>query len=114
VLLTAYRILKSQLDGTNISLRFLTAFCYMIVFPMMPRFIISIRELYDRDLRRLWQGVDTGFGVFSQPSPSENATISVIVFTDVAPGQGRGQVVDDGKASEEIRLDVLGDGTRQV
>jgi len=114
VLLTAYRILKSQLDGTNISLRFLTAFCYMIVFPMMPRFIISIRELYDRDLRRLWQGVDTGFGVFSQPSPSENATISVIVFTDVAPGQGRGQVVDDGEASEEIRLDVLGDGTRQV
>jgi len=112
--LTAYRILQSQLAGTDISLHFLTAFCYMILFPMMPRFIISIRELYDRDLRGRGQGVDTGFGVFSQPIPSETATISVSVFANVAPGQGRGQVVDDGESSEEIRLDVLVDGTRQV
>jgi hypothetical protein len=65
----------------------------MILFPVMPRFIISIRELYDRNLRRRWQGVDTGFGVFSQPTVSENAAISAIAFADVVPGQGWGQVV---------------------
>jgi len=90
--------------------------CYTTLCPMVPRFIISVRELYDRDLRGRWQGIDTGFGVLSQPVFSENAAVSAIVFTDVAPGQEQGQVaegeVDD---SELIQLGVLGDGsTRQV
>ena len=54
---------------------------------MMPRFIISVRELYDRDLRGRRQGIDTGFGVSSQPISSGNATVSVIRFAGVAPGQ---------------------------
>ena len=83
----------------------------------MPRFIVSVRELYDRNLRARWQGIDTGFGVLSQPVSSESAAVSTIEFADVAPGQGQGQgqvvegEVDD---SEAIRLEMLGDGMRQV
>jgi hypothetical protein len=80
----------------------------------MPRFIISVRELYDRDLCGRWQGIDTGFGVLSQPVSGGNAAMSAIQFADVAPGQEEGEVakgeMDD---LEAIRLE-LRDGTRQV
>ena len=93
----------------------LNLLCYTTLCPIMPRFIISVRELYDRDLSGRWQGIDTGFGVSSQPSSSGNAAVSAIEFTDVVPGQEQGQVaegeVDD---SEAIRLEMLEDGTRQV
>jgi len=65
VFLTIYRIVQSQLTGTNISLHFLTSFSYMILFSIMPRFFINIRELRDRNLRSRWYGIDTGFGVLS-------------------------------------------------
>jgi hypothetical protein len=82
----------------------------------MPRFIISVRELDDREVHGRWQRVDIGFGVSSQPVFSLSAAVSAIEFADrVVPGQGQGQVaegeVDD---SEVIRLGMLGDGTRQV
>ena len=81
----------------------------------MPRFIVSVRELYDRDLRGRWQGLDTGFGVLSQPVSSESAAVSTIEFADVAPGHEQGQLargeVDN---LEAIGMEVLGDGTRQV
>ena len=79
---------------------------------MMPRFIVSMRELHDRDLRARWQGIDTGFGVLSQPIASDNAVVSAIAFVDVAPWQSRDQVVEDDE--EAIRLEARGDGTRQV
>ena len=60
----------------------------------MPRFIISIRELYHRDLRKRWQGIDTGFGVFSQPNSSGDTTISGIGFADDMWEQE--EAVDDG------------------
>ena len=91
---------------------------YTTLFPIMPRFIISVREMYDRDLRGRWQGVDTGFGVLSQPVSSGNAAVSAIRFADAAPGQEEGQVaegeVEDD--SEAIRLEtrMSGDGTGQV
>ena len=82
---------------------------------MMPRFIVSMRELHDRDLRARWQGIDTGFGVLSQPIASDNAVVSAIAFADVAPWQGQDQVVEgDEDDSEAIRLEARGDGTRQV
>ncbi|KAF8547878.1 hypothetical protein OG21DRAFT_1516903 [Imleria badia] len=81
-------------------------------------FIIGIRELYDRDLRRnpgRSQGIDTGFGVLSQPDSRGNAVVSAIAFADIDPGQGEGQVANgDAEDSEVIQLEVLGDGTRQV
>ena len=88
---------------------------YTTVCPIMPRFIISVRELYDRSLRGRCYGIDTGFGVTSQPVFSGNATVSAIEFADVAPGQEQGQVAEGEVGEPEaIRLDELGDDTRQV
>jgi hypothetical protein len=82
---------------------------------MMPRFIIGMRELYDRDLRVRWQGVDTGFGVLSQPIAGENAVVSAIAFADITPGQSQGQVTEgDEDDPGTIRLEVLGNGTRRT
>ena len=77
---------------------------------MMPRFIISVRELYDRDSHGGWRGIDTGFGVLSQPIASEHTTVSEIVFA-----AGQDEIVD-GRAddSETIELGVVGDTTCRV
>jgi len=79
---------------------FLVSFVYFLFATIIPRFIISVRELYDRDLRHLWQGVNTRFGVLSQ---------SIMAFADVS---GQDQVVEGN--SEAIRLEVVGDGARQA
>ena len=96
---------------------FLASFCDIILCPMMPRFIISMRELYDRDLRAHWQGIDTGFGVLSHSIASGNVVVSALAFAEVAPGQGQDRVADgdeDEDDSEAMRLEALGDGTHQV
>ena len=81
----------------------------------MPRFIVSIRELYARDLHGHWQGIDTGFGMSSQPISSGNMAVSAIEFADVAPEQEQGQAAEDEvDDSEAILLGMSGDGTRQV
>ena len=82
--------------------------CGITQYPMMPRFIISVRELYDRDPRRDWEGVDTGFGVLSQPIAGQNGPVSAIAFADIALGQ------DDVVEGEPNQLELLGDNTRQV
>jgi len=89
---------------------FLALLNYTTICPIMPRFIISVRELYDRDLRARWQGIDTGFGVWSQPIASQNVALSTISFVDVATGQGQGQEGD----AEAIQLEELGDGAHQI
>ena len=92
---------------------FLGAFTYLLWCSMMPRFIISVRELYERDPRRRQQGIDSGFGVSSQPDISENQAVSAIAFAEVIPEEGQmaeGQVGE----SEGIQLEVVGDGARQV
>ena len=82
---------------------------------MSPRFIISIRELYDRDLRGRWNGIDSGFGVLSQAGASEDVVVSAIAFADVNPRQEDGQAVEGGEGdSEGTRPELLGDGTQQV
>ena len=86
---------------------------YSVVWVIIPRFIIGIRELYDRDLRRRWQGIDTGFGVFSPPISSENARLSTIAFVDIRP-EGGLSVQGSTDDSEAIQLDVFGDGAREV
>ncbi|KAI9568572.1 hypothetical protein HD554DRAFT_2099129 [Boletus coccyginus] len=89
---------------------FLLFFYLIAICSMMPRLIISMRELYDRDLRAHWQGIDTGFGMLSQPISSENAAGSTIAFADVTTGQGQ---LEEG-ASEAIRLEESGDDMHQV
>lgn len=78
---------------------------------MMPRFIINVRELYDHDLHDRWQGIDTGFGVLSQPVQVASAAVSAIAFADGAPGHD--QVAEgewDTSDSGDIRLEELGGG----
>ncbi|KAI9567617.1 hypothetical protein HD554DRAFT_923566 [Boletus coccyginus] len=90
---------------------FLALLNYTTICPTMPRFIISVRELYDHDLRSRRQGIDTGFGVLSQPIASQNTAVSAISFAEAATGQGQGQ---GGDAEVEIRPEELGDGAHQV
>ena len=74
----------------------------------MPRFIISVRELYDHASGL--HGVDTGFGALSQPIASQNIPMLVIAFAGVAPGQD--QVTEGGgNESEPTRPEQLGDST---
>ena len=107
-----------QLGSITISgtaVLFLSILSYITIVSISPRFIISIRELYDRDLRGRWNGIDSGFGVLSQAVASEDAVVSAIAFADVNPGQEEGQVVGGNEGnSEGIRLELLGDGTQQV
>ena len=82
---------------------FINTLTYSLTCAIMGRFIISIRELYHRDLRDRWQGIDTGFGVFSQ----------AIDFVDVNLEQG--ETVDDvADDSRMIRLEAVGDCVHQV
>ena len=75
---------------------FLDALGYSLSCAIMPQFIISIRELYHRDLRSRWQGIDTGFGVVSRPFASGDAALSAIDFADIME---RGQALEDDEAS---------------
>ena len=76
---------------------------YSLSCALMPRFIISIRELYHSDNRNRWQGVDTGFGVLSQPISSGDAAIN---FVDVI--SEREGVDGDGDSLRGNRLAVIG------
>ena len=49
--------------------------------PLVPRFIIGVREIYDRDTHGRLQ-VDTGFGASDQPVDAEDTFVSTIAFAD--------------------------------
>jgi hypothetical protein len=53
----------------------------------MPRFIMAIRELYDRDRRDGWRGVDTGFGVYSEPVSGGDEDVSEIFQVRLEEGE---------------------------
>lgn len=36
---------------------------YVPIYTLTPRFILSVRELYARDVRGRREGIDTGFGL---------------------------------------------------
>ncbi|KAI9572355.1 hypothetical protein HD554DRAFT_1675194 [Boletus coccyginus] len=93
---------------------FLDALAYSLSCAIMPRFIISIRESYDRDLLTCrQQGIDTGFGVFSTQIANGNKGLSVMHFADVTTEQNQTLDYDVGD-SRVIRLDALGDRVHQV
>ncbi|KAF8427615.1 hypothetical protein L210DRAFT_3565041 [Boletus edulis BED1] len=60
----------------------LSTFPFIIFYVLVPRFIISIRELYHRDIHGRRSHVDTGFGVQSRSSAGPDATVSAMVFVD--------------------------------
>lgn len=75
----------------------------------MPRFIINVRELYDRDLRGRWQGIDTGFGGASRGIPGT----STIAFADAGQKESL-TLCDDGGTPGGIQLKPVGEGSHQV
>ncbi|KAF8414725.1 hypothetical protein L210DRAFT_3590814, partial [Boletus edulis BED1] len=60
---------------------FLEAFISIAFYTLIPRLVISIRELYDRDIRGRLH-IDTGFGVVSQLNAGQDTTVSAMVFMD--------------------------------
>jgi len=60
---------------------------YALCCVIMPRFIMAIRELYDRNSRDGWRGVDTGFGVFSVPASGGNEDVSAVFRVGLEEGQ---------------------------
>ncbi|KAF8552119.1 hypothetical protein OG21DRAFT_174615 [Imleria badia] len=91
------------------SILLLDAFVYIIFYPLIPRFIISIRELYDGDVRGRLQGIDTGFGVLSQANTARDTTVSAMVFMDVNPVCNP-QMEGDMGDSDAISIKVVGEG----
>ncbi|KAG9310049.1 hypothetical protein JVU11DRAFT_10092 [Chiua virens] len=117
---------------------------YVTICPMMPRFILDVRELYDRDLRGVYgngrrkhvtvgrnaqpEGIDTGFGMLLRPiATSEDVVLSSISFADVAtidadwePGgdsEALDSLAESEGVTEMITMQVLGDdndNTRRV
>ena len=102
-------------SAQTISMLLLQSLGYMYYGPFIPHLIISVRELYDRELHGRLQGIDTGFGVLSQPTPSVNVVVSAIVFADGTPEQDLAAAGDaDDSESEAIQLEVIGGDVYQV
>ena len=105
-------ILPDQLalDTSVTNLLQLTGFTTIV--PLIPRFIIGVRVLYDRDTRGRLH-VDTGFGASGRAVDDENGLVSTIAFADRNPGQEQSQAAeDDAEDSEGIRLEAMAGGAR--
>ena len=101
-------------NGSTISATstiYLALFSSIAICTIMPRFIISIRELYDREVRRDWQGIDSGFGLLSRSTGGRMST--GITYTEVVQGQGWTAEGDE-DVTRATPLQVLNDKTRQV
>jgi hypothetical protein len=90
---------------------FLNFFAYVPLIPVVPRFIIGIRELYDKDSRRgCIQEIDTGFGMFSQAFVSRGTIAPAIAFADNAPVQDQSMSMEEyAGESDVIRIERFGD-----
>ena len=67
---------------------------YVPIFALTPRFILSIRELYARDIEgRRGEGIDSGFGLSLSSQGSQVNGIS-IVFADVE-WNGRSEDIEE-------------------
>ncbi|KAF8122304.1 hypothetical protein EV363DRAFT_1182981 [Boletus edulis] len=64
---------------------FLEVFAVVSFYIIIPRFVVSIRELYDHDIHGRFH-VDSGFGVVSRSDAAPNATVSEMAFADVNQG----------------------------
>jgi len=84
---TAYNIYDMIQIGPTINNApelYINAIYSVFLYTIVPRFIISIRELYDHEAHYSWKGVDTGFGVLSQCVVRVNggASMTSISFAD--------------------------------
>ncbi|KAN0082779.1 hypothetical protein V8E55_008574 [Tylopilus felleus] len=88
---------------------YLALFSSIAICTIMPRFIISIRELYNPEARRDWQGIDSGFGLSSQSTGGRMPT----AYTEIVQGQSRITEGDE-DVTRAMPLQMLNDKTRQV
>jgi len=96
VLYQINNVLSLVAAPTNDATLFLGTFLYITFYTLIPQFIISIRELYDRDIRGRLH-VDTGFGALSQPDAGLNTATSTMVFVDRSQDyKGEGSSEDSG------------------
>ncbi|KAF8126709.1 hypothetical protein EV363DRAFT_1523971 [Boletus edulis] len=84
-------VLTSAAVPTNNVPVFLSPFLYVAFYTLIPRFIISIRELYDHDIRGRFH-IDTGFGVRSRSNHGLDTIVSAMVFM----GGNQGSDVEGG------------------
>jgi len=84
----------------------LLVICSALLCCCMPRFIISVRELFDHDLRGRWQGIDTGFGAMSR---EKAYTSSTIAFAGAGQEESR-TLQDDGG----IQIEMVGESAQHV
>ena len=71
---------------------------YIAPFTLVPRFVLSLRELYARDLKgRVGGDIDTAFGLTSESG--RGAALSAIKFAASAQNEGDDQ-------GEEIQMEV--------
>jgi len=73
-------------------------FLVVTAFPIIPRFVLNIRELYEKDSRGGFEGIDSGFGIGN----ISDTIVSGIVFADGITGLGTKE--DD----EEAQLEPVG------
>ncbi|KAF8120490.1 hypothetical protein EV363DRAFT_91134 [Boletus edulis] len=93
-------VLTLAVAPTNNTLVFLGVFLYVAFYILVPRFIISVRELYDHDVRGRFH-TDTGFGVQLQSSAGLDTTMSAMVFVD---GNQSPEVAGGTTSSVDIEL----------
>lgn len=75
----------------------------MLFLPVMPRFVLNIREMHGREMRDRLQGIDTAFGLSSCPIASRNTEISAVLFAEGASDSEMLGAQDD----EEIQLELI-------
>ena len=73
--------------------------------PVMPRFILNIREMHGRNMRNRLESIDNALssGRSSHPIASRNAEVSGVVFAEGV----RDWAVLETQSDEEIQLDVI-------
>jgi len=84
---------------------YLISFLFYVatMFPVIPRFVLSIRELYANDTLRYCGGLDSGFGISSHVRNivGQDTSVSGIVFARGRIGPGEG-------SDEEMQLEPIG------
>ena len=101
-----YYAANVPLNGWPITL--LATMEYIPAFTLVPRFILSLRELYACDLQgKRGNDIDTAFGFTSAFGHGTSTATTTIVFADTGRNEGSEQ-------GEEIAMEIRGAGHHWV
>jgi len=96
--------------STNISPTFqliLIVFGIATLYPIIPRFVLSIRELYESDRRGRCEGVDSRFGITSRAGNVagwDSVAVSAIAFED-RENHSNGDIEED---DDKLHIELVG------